>query len=128
VEDTVCGAADGGLERDRVLERLPREDVGGTAVVLDAVHGEFAGALSDLVALPVLGGRGGGAERGHPERLGDRGHRVGGEHPATGARAGAGVPLQIVELLAAHVAFGVGADPLEHLHDGHVAAVVLAGA
>ena len=61
-----------------------------------------------------------------PQRLEGTGHRVGGELAATGTEAGAGDALELVQFLVAHVARVVGADRLEDVEDGDVAAVPVA--
>ena len=53
-------------------------------------------------------------------------HGVGGELAAAGAGAGAGDALEGVDLLRPHLAGRVGADHLEDVLDGHVAAPVAA--
>ena len=127
VQHRVGGAADRDLQRDGVLEGLLREDVGGAEVVLDGPKHGLAGAAGDVVPGVGLGGCVGGAERRQPQRLGDRRHRVGGEHPAAGPRAGAGVTLQVVEFVGVHLPLCVGADALEDVLDGDVATLVFAG-
>ena len=62
-----------------------------------------------------------------PQRLEGAGHRVGGELAAAGAGAGTGDALELVQFLVAHVAGVVGADRLEDVEDGDVAAVPVSG-
>jgi hypothetical protein len=64
---------------------------------------------------------------GHAEGLGRARHRVGGEHAAAGALAGARVALDVVELLAGDAADRAGADALEGVLDGDVAVADPAG-
>ncbi len=65
--------------------------------------------------------------QGHPDRLADRGHRVGGEHP--GARPGARAcrPLDLEQLFTADPALRLGADALEDVDDRDVTPLVPAG-
>ena len=58
-----------------------------------------------------------------PDRLGDAGHRVGGELAAAGTRAGAGDALDHGQRLVAEVAGLVLAHGLEHVLNGDVLAV-----
>jgi len=118
VEDGVGRPTDGHLQRDCVLEGLLREEIGGATAFGDDLDGESAGALGLLVTLLVLGGRGGRTEWREAQRLRDGGHGVGGEHPATGAGAGAGVSLHLVEFVLGHIALGDRPDALEDVLDG----------
>jgi hypothetical protein len=126
VEHGVGRAAHGDLERDGVLEGLGREELRGPTILLDHVDDEFAGLAGHVVAGFVLGGRRGRSQRREPDRLADRGHRVGGEHAATRPRAGTGVAFEVVEFVVGHLAVGDGADALEDVLDGDLATAVFA--
>src|SRR5260221_693801 len=58
-----------------------------------------------------------------PQPLEGTGHRVGGELASAGAGAGTDDALELVQFLVGHLAGGVGADRLEDVDDGHIAAV-----
>ena len=64
--------------------------------------------------------------RRHADRLGDRAHRVGREHAAAGALAGARVALDLAEFVLGDRAGRAGADRLEHAGDVERLAVVVA--
>ncbi|GAD53673.1 hypothetical protein MBEHAL_2433 [Halarchaeum acidiphilum MH1-52-1] len=127
VQDAVRGPAERDLHGDGVLEGLLREDVARAAVVLDGVEGDLPGLPGDFEALLALGERGRGAEGRETERLADGGHRVRGEHPTTGARAGTGLVLHLDEFLLGHVAGRDAADALEDVLHRYLAALVVAG-
>src|SRR5205823_13040520 len=82
---TRCGDA-----RDRVLERVARDDRARANVVLDELHHEAPHVLRGLSLLAVLGGNHRGAHRGDPQHLEGGGHRVGGVLAAAGAGARGG--------------------------------------
>jgi hypothetical protein len=80
-----------------------------------------------VVAPPVDGRRRRRTRQRQPERLADRAHRVGGEHAAAGALAGAGVLLDGVQLVLGDGAGRARADGLEHARDVERLAVEVAG-
>ena len=66
-------------------------------------------------------------DRPEPEEVDRDGHRVRGEVPGAGAQPGAGVALELLELVVVDPAALVCSDPLPHVLDGHRRAVVRAG-
>src|SRR2546423_267194 len=68
----------------------------------DPKYEKVPGGLAEGVGEGVAAGAGGGgrgrAGERHADGLGDRRHRVGGEHPGTRPLAGAGGPLDVVEV------------------------------
>ena len=105
----------------RVITRLGRRSSASTFITSSPI---FSATRALLVVFGRHHRRAAGAD---PQRLEGAGHRVGGELAAAGAGAGARDPLQLVQLLVAHVARRVGADRLEDVEDGDVAAVPAAG-
>ena len=93
VEDGVGGAAERHDDRDGVLERLLRHDLPGPDAQLEQAHDRLAGRVGEVVAAAVGRRRRRRAGQRHADRLGDRRHRVGGEHAGAGALARAGVAL-----------------------------------
>ena len=87
----------------------------------------LAGAPGVVLAAGVDRRRRGRAGQRHADRLGDRAHRVGGEHAAARALARAGLALDLAELVLGDLAERAGADGLEHAGDVERLAVVLAG-
>ena len=127
VERGVGAAAGRRDRRDRVLERVPGDDVRRADVVVDERHHELARAPRRLVLLRVLGRDAVEAGGGQAEELEHRGHRVGRELAAAGARARAGALLDLVQLLERDLAGAVGADRLEDRDDVGRLALVGAG-
>ena len=105
----------------RVITLLGRDVVG------EDVDHQLADLLGDGALVVVFGRDHRRAAGADPQRLEGAGHRVGGELAAAGAGAGAGDALELVQFLVAHVAGVVGADRLEDVEDGDVAAVPVAG-
>ena len=122
VQHRVGGAAERHHHGDRVLERLPGQDLSRAVMpwrsMLD--HG-LAGAPGEAVAAAVGRRRRGRAGQRHAQRLGRAGHRVRGVHAAAGALAGADRALDRVDVLAAHQPAGAGADRLERVDDRDLA-------
>ncbi len=117
VQHGVGRAAERHRHRDRVLEGGAGHDLSGADTPLEEADHGAPRLVGGVVAAAVDGRRrGAGGER-HPERLADRGHRVGGEHPRTGALAGTGVALDLVEGLVVDLPRGVRPDRLEDAHD-----------
>jgi hypothetical protein len=115
------------VEPPVVLERLVGEEPARCQVLLEDPHDLAAHVAADLVAALVDGGRRARAGEGHPDRLGDAGHRVRGVLAAAAARGRTRVALHFEEIRVAHLPRAVGADRLVDVHDRHVAAVVAAG-
>ena len=123
VQHHVGRAAAGRRGGDAVLECGAGEDLLREDAAPQHVHDRLAGPAADVVLARVDGRDAGGAERREAHHLEDGRHGVGGELPAAGAGAGADHPLQLVQVRVAHLAGGVGADRLEELDDGDVAAL-----
>ena len=111
VQDGVGRAAEGHDDGDGVLERLAGDDRARAEPLLERPDGRDAGGAGELVAARV--DRRGDALPGSdmPEGLDGRGHRVRGEHAGARARAGAGRPLQLVQVVVAHLPRGVARRP-----------------
>ena len=127
VQDAVGRAAGGADAGDRVLQRVAGDHLARGDVVGEDPDHQLADFLGDGVLVVVFGRDHRRAAGADPQRLEGAGHRVGGELAAAGAGAGAGDALQLVQFLIAHVARVVGADRLEDVEDGDVAAVPVAG-
>ena len=112
---------------DRVFERVLGDDLARRDVVGEHPDHQLADFLGDRLLVVVFGRDHRRAAGGDPERLEGAGHRVGGELAAAGAGAGAGDALQLVQFLVGHLTGVVGADRLEDVEDGDVAAVPVAG-
>ena len=84
--------------------------------------------VGEVVAPAVDGRRRRAAGQRHADGLGDRRHRVRGEHAGAGALGGAGVALDGEQLGVVDRAGGVRTDRLEHADDVERLAVVLARA
>ena len=108
-------AAGGGDHGRRILQRLAGDDVARPDVGLDQLQDHLAGGGAELVAEFVRRGRAGRIRQREADRLGHRRHRVGGELGAAGAGRRAGDLLELVEILARHVADRMLADRLEHV-------------
>ena len=118
---TTGGGDDGG----GVLERLQGDDVARTDVSGEQFHHHLAGGHAKPVADLVRRGRAGRIGQSQPDRFGDGRHRVGRELRAAGAGRGAGDALELVEILARHVADRMLADRLEEvLHRDLLAAEI----
>ena len=105
---------------DRVLEGLLGEDRARGDALPQHLDDGLAGATREPVATAVDGRRRRAAGQRHAERLGDRGHRVGGVHAAAGALARADGALDLVDLGAGDEPAGAGADGLERVDDRDV--------
>ncbi len=80
VDRRVGRAADRRIDDDRVLQRLPRDDVGGLQILPHHLDDALAGLIGDLAALAMRRGDRGAAGQAHAERLGQRVHRRGRAH------------------------------------------------
>ena len=127
MQDAVGRAARGADAGDRVFQRLAGDDLARPDVLGEDVDHQLADFLGDRLLVVVFGRDHRRAAGADPQRLEGAGHRVGGELAAAGAGAGAGDALQLVQFLVGHVAGVVGADRLEDVEDGDVAAVPVAG-
>ena len=104
------------------------EDLARQEPTAHGLHQDLARPGRALRLFRVLGGHGGGSGQAHAHGLEHRRHRVGGEHPAAGALAGAGVALDLEQLALVDAAGAELADRLEGAHHGEVAAVQMARA
>ena len=118
VEDGVGGAAQRHGDGDGVLERLLGHDLAGTDAWTGAARPPPAPEAK--ASSSRRRSTAGGDElpgQGHAQRLGDRGHGVGGEHPGARPLGGAGVVLDEAQLLVGEGVHRVGPDRLEHRGD-----------
>ena len=127
VEHGVGRAAECRGQGDRVLERLLRHDPTRREPEAEHLDDGLAGAAGISLAPAVDRRRRCRAEQAHPEALGDRAHRVGGEHPAAGTFAGARLAFDLEQLGLADRAGRTRTDGLEDARDVEGDAVVLAG-
>ena len=130
VQHRVRGAAERHPDRDRVLERLLRHDLAGPDVRARAGC-MTASPLSNAKSSRRRSTAGGDELPGqrHAERLGDRRHRVGGEHarrtsPRSGTPAARSRPARSRVMRAG----GARADRLEHADDVERLVLVVARA
>src|ERR671921_1409577 len=119
VEDEVGRATGGRPGGDAVLEGLAGQDAFRREVALEQLHDEGACTGADLVLAAVEGWRAGRAHRREAEELQYHGHRVRRVLASARPRSGAGVLLEVEEVLIGHLAGGVGADALEDVLDRH---------
>ena len=117
VQHGVRRTADRRRQGDGVLERLLGHDQARRDPELEHPHDGRAGGPGVAVAATVDGRRRRRAGQAHADRLADRAHRVGREHPAARALAGARPALDLEQVGVAEGPGGVGADGLEHAGD-----------
>ena len=120
---------------DGVLEGLLRHDVARTDAGFHQMVERIDRCLRlgahvgmDVAARLVVGGMRGAARQHHAHRLGDRAHRVGGEHRAAGAAARHDVAFELEQFLARDTAGLVGGPAFDIVHDGEVVALGRPGA
>jgi hypothetical protein len=126
VQHGVGRAAERHHDSDRVLERVPGQDLPGRDAAAQQLDDGLAGPAGVPVAAAVHRRRRGTAGQRHPERLSGRRHGVRGEHPAARALARADRSLDRVDLLAADQPAGACADGLERVDDVDVTVAELA--
>ena len=126
VQHRVRRPAERRRDGDRVLEGLLRHDLTRRDPEAQQVDDRRAGSLGIALTATVDRRRRRGARQAHPDRLGDRTHRVGREHAATRALAGTRGRLDLVEFLLGHRARGARPHRLEHARDVGRHPVVLA--
>ncbi|MCV7253114.1 hypothetical protein H7J86_13155 [Mycobacterium hackensackense] len=114
----VCGTAERHHDGDGVLEGLFGQDVAGGDPAAQQLHDGLTGPARVLVAALVDGHRRSAAGQGHTERLGGRGHGVGGVHAATGTLARADRPFDDVHIRTRHQPPRARPDRLEGVDDG----------
>ena len=117
VEHRVGRAAGGHHERDRVLDRPPRDDVARLDVAPDRLDEHLRAVGRGVRLLEVGRGHLRAAEQADAERLERRAHRVRRVHAAARADGGARVALDAVVVLLAHLAGRERADRLERRDD-----------
>ena len=113
--------------RGRVLDRLAGDDVRGADVVAHELHRQPAALLGGVALAAVERRDAVQAGRADPQEVERHRHGVGGELAAAGARARTCRRLDLVQLGRVDRAGGIGADGLEHVLDGDVAAAERAG-
>ncbi len=123
VQSAIGRAAGGGDHGRGVLDRLASDDVARADVPAQQFHDRLPRGLGIGVAR-IIGRRGAGrAGQGEADRLRHAGHRVGGEEAAARAGRRAGGAFELMQFLVGELADTVRANPLEHVADGHVAAL-----
>ena len=127
VQHGVGRSAGRGNDRNRVLDRLARDDVSRFASELRELHHLLAHCFSNLGLLGIGRRHAAAAEHADAERLGDDRHRVRGELTAAGARAGTRDVFDQLEIAVVHAARRVRADRFEHVLNRHLVAVELTG-
>ena len=113
-------SARGHHARDGVLEALARDERARRDARVHQLHDAPAALEGDLFLARVDGRDAVPAHGRHAEHLVGGGHGVGRELPSAGARARAGVILDVLQLGRRDLAGVVGADRLEHVLDGQV--------
>ena len=99
MQPAIGRTAGGGDHGRGVLDRLAGDDVARANVAAQQFHDRLTRGLGIGVAR-VVGRRGAGrAGQREADRLGDAGHRVGGEEAAARAGRGAGGAFELVQLL-----------------------------
>ena len=91
-----------------------RHDLAGGHALLEQLHDAHAGVLGEPDALRVDRGDRAVARQPHADRLDQAVHRVGGEEPGAAAARGAGVVLELEQVLLGHRARRDLADGGEH--------------
>ena len=119
-----AGAGDAG---DRVLERGAGQDVSRRDAFLQQIHNDLAALERDFVLAGVHGGNAVEAHGREADQLHHRRHGVGGVLAAARAGAGTGDVFDFEQFGVGHLAGGVRADGFEHILNGDVFAVILAG-
>ena len=104
MEDDVRAAADAGEQRDGVVERLRRQDLGRARALPCELDGAATRLLRRLLSIRVTRRDRRGAGEAHSERLDGAGHRRGRAHLVAVPARASGDTLQFVELLARHAA------------------------
>ena len=127
MQSAIGRAAGRGDDCRGVFERLAGDDVARPNVALDQFHHRPARGLRVGVARIVWRRRAGRARQCQPDRLGNAGHRVGGEETAARTRRGASGAFELVQFLVGHPADAVRADTLIDIANRHVAAMEAAG-
>ena len=128
VEHGVGRAAEGHHRRDGVLEGLLGHDLARPDALFEQAHHRHAARVGEVVAPAVDRRRRRPGRKRHAERLGHRGHRVGGEHAGAGAFGRARVALDRQQLRVVDRARGERPDRLEDRDDVERATAELARA
>ena len=106
-------AAGGHHQRDRILDRLPGDDVAGTDILFHRVYQHARRVACRISFLGIGGSHLRRAEQAHPKRLERRRHGVGRVLAAAGADGRTGVALDAVVILLRHLAGGISAHRFE---------------
>ena len=114
VDRGVGRAADGAVDHDRVLERLPSQDVGRLEVLPHHVDDAPARLVGDLAALAVRRRDRGASRQAHAERLGEGVHRRRRAHGVAMADRRRGGRDDLHELLVIDLALGEVRARLPH--------------
>ncbi len=99
VQHGVGRTAERHRDRDRILERGLGHDLAGPEVELEQVHHGPARFIGEVVATTVDGGRRRRARQRHSHCLGDRRHRVRGEHARARTLGRARAPFDLTQLV-----------------------------
>ena len=121
VQDRVSGASCRGDCGDGVFDGFACKDLRRAEVTAQKFHNELSSVKRRFVLLIHHGGDAVASQRRDAEEFQHRGHGVGGELTAAGARARTGRVFDRLELCGADLAATVCAHRLEHVLDGEVA-------
>ncbi len=113
--------------RRGILQRLAGDDVARPDVARHQFHHLLASGHAEPVTDLVGRRRAGRIRQRQSDRLGDHGHRVGGELAPAGAGGGTGDLLERLQVLVRHLADRMKADRLEDIDDGDIPALEGAG-